>query len=132
MWIAPSLLLAMAFALLGALAWGFLQWHTGLLVGPIAYGIGWGAAMGVLMGRGGRGGPAAAGLAVAVGLLGVVAAKACVLLAARLDGSTSDDWFAVFQGQFGPLDALWALLAVWAAWGTAKADRPGAAAPPRG
>jgi hypothetical protein len=120
-----SVVLAFAFALIGSIAWGVIQWHTGFLAGPIAYGIGWGAATGVLLGNGKRYGPIAAAIAVAIAILGVVMAKVCVLLVAQLDGTTFDDWFATLAAQFGWLDAVWFALAIWPAWATAAGrDRP--------
>lgn len=114
-----SVVLAVAFALIGSIAWGVIQWHTGFLAGPIAYGIGWAAAMGVLLGNGRCHGTGSAAIAAAVAIIGVAMAKVCVLIVAQLDGTTFDDWFGALMAQFGWLDAVWFGLAIWPAWATA-------------
>lgn len=116
--IVKALLLSTLFALAGSFAWGLVQWHTGLLAGPIAYGIGWGAAMGVLLGNGRRGGVGWSALATGVAVVGVLMAKVCVLLVAQLDGETFTDWMGTLLAQYGAFDLAWLALAIWPAWAT--------------
>ncbi len=114
--IASAVGLGLAFGSVGAVAWALLAYFSGLLVGPLAYGIGWGAGRGVHLGGGRVHGAGPATLAMTIAAVCFALAKFLALVIATMRGTTIVDWMQTFFDQWDLLDLLWLGLALYPAY----------------
>lgn len=113
---AKAVVFACALGTLGAVGWAVATHYTPLEIGFIAWGIGWLAGTGALLGNGGRVGPAWGALAVTVALACFALAKLFGILLRVLQGNEILDWWGVYRNEYYILDILWIAFAIWPAW----------------
>jgi hypothetical protein len=111
-----AVVFALALGTLGAVGWAVATHFTPLEIGFIAWGIGWLAGTGVLLGNGGRTGPAWGALAVSIAVACFALAKLFAILLRVLQGNEILDWWGVYQNEYYFLDVLWIAFAAWPAW----------------
>lgn len=114
---AKGVALGLALGVVGACGWALMTHFSPVLVGFVAWGVGWMAGKGVVRGNGGRVGTGWALTAVAITALCFALSKLLTILLRVSEGSVILDWWLAYQREYDVLDVLWFGLAVWPAWG---------------